>query len=155
MVCPSKAHPLAPRPQYILITRPRYTTLFLFAVFLALASAQRPENASICDYYAGARYGTSTNDTQAKLIKNIVSLAFGGPYSLPNVSSDLTGILNPGSFDNQGINLRSWLDGEKDSTNLNGAAVGIDWLDGGAGQPLGDYLTGVTPDVVLSNTTNE
>lgn len=129
--------------------------LLLSAILFGLSLAQRSSNASLCDYYAGVQFGSSTNATQSKLIKSIVSLELGGPFSLQNVTSDLTGILNLGSFQNTDVYLRPWFDGSKETTNLNDAAVGIDWLDGGAAQPLGDFLTGVTPDVVLANTTNE
>src|SRR5437870_2818093 len=105
--------------------------VFIVAFLFGLIRAQRPDNASLCDYYAERRYGDSSNSSQAKLIKSIISLAFGGPGKLDNVSEDLTGILNPGTFENGPIDLQPWFNGSKDSTNLNNAPVGIDWLDGG------------------------
>lgn len=130
--------------------------LLPFAFLFGLSQAQRPDNASLCDYYAGSLYGDSGNASQAKLIKSIVSLAFGGPSGLQNVTdSALTGILNPGTFDNNPIDLLPWFNGSKDSTNLNNAPIATNWLDGGGIKPLSDFLTGATPDLVLNNATNE
>jgi hypothetical protein len=87
------------------------------AILLLVASAslgmaqQRPPTASICDYYAMQRFGANSSDTQFRLMEHIVALAFGGGASLPNASSDSTGILNPGSFNGLPVNLRSWFDG--------------------------------------------
>ncbi|KAH8590740.1 hypothetical protein B0O99DRAFT_300270 [Bisporella sp. PMI_857] len=130
-------------------------------VFLALALivgwslAQRPDNATVCDYYALARYGESNNVTQAKLIENIVALAYGGPFNLPNVNPELTGIINPGFFDNETVNLKPWFDGTLASSNFNDGPTAINWLDGGGSKPFSDFLTGGTPTVIMKNTTNQ
>ena len=129
--------------------------LIALALSFGLSLAQRPNNSSLCDYYAGSLYVESNETTQARLIKNVVSLAFAGPTNIRDVGPELTGILNPGSFDGQYIDLQGWFNGSKDSTNLNNAPVGVDWLDGGGKKPLTDFLTGVTQNVVISNTTNE
>jgi len=100
-------------------------------------------------------YGANTTDTQFHLIESILALAFAGGANLPNVSSDITGIFNPGSFQGTPVDLQPWFNGSKDSTNLNNQAVGINWLDGGAEQPLFSYLTGATQDIIIGNTTNE
>ena len=126
-----------------------------FAFLFGLSLAQRPDNSSLCDYYAENLYGDNSNVSQGKLIRGIVSLAFGGPSGLKNDSEDLTGILNPGTFQNLPVDLQPWFNGSKDSTNLNNAPVGINWLDGGGIKPLSDFLTGVTDTVVISNSTNE
>jgi len=129
--------------------------LVLLALLFGLSLAQRPNNSSLCDYYAGELYRESNETTQAKLIRSIVSLAFAGPANNQDVRPDLTGILNPGKFNGQYINLQGWFDGTKDSTNLNNAPVGVDWLDGGSKKPLHDFLNGATQSVAISNTTNE
>jgi hypothetical protein len=131
------------------------TMFVILAVLFRVALAQRPSNASICDYYAISLYGENTTDSQTNLMQHVVSLAFGGGANLPNVSTDLTGILNPGTFNGLNVDLQPWFNGSIDSTNLNNQAVGIDWLDGGGVRPLYDYLSGATPTVVLANTTNE
>ena len=88
-------------------------------------------------------------------MQGIVALAFAGGANLPNVSSNLTGILNPGTFQGNHVDLQPWFNGSIDSTNLNNQPVGIDWLDGGGVQPLHDFLSGVTPNVTIGNSTNE
>jgi hypothetical protein len=131
--------------------------VILLLLFFGMGGlAQRPENASVCDYYAETLFGDSTNTTQAQLIESILALAFSGPFpNAKNISSDLTGIFNPGSFNGLPVDLRPWFNGTKASTNLNNAPVGIDWLDGGGVQPLQDFLTGKTDTVVITNTTNQ
>jgi len=81
----------------------------------ALASvptaAQRPDNTSICDFYATKQYGTNSSESQFKLMQRIVSFAFAGGAGLPGASESSTGILNPGVFQGRSVNLRSWFDG--------------------------------------------
>ncbi|MCJ1437037.1 hypothetical protein MMC27_006422 [Xylographa pallens] len=110
--------------------------LFVFAILFGVSLAQRPSNASICDYYAESLYGTNSSATQFQLIQSIVALAFSGGSNLTNVSSDITGILNPGTFQGLGVDLQPWFNGAIDSTNLNNQPVGIDWLDDGGLNPL-------------------
>lgn len=129
--------------------------LVVFAVLFGVGLAQRPTNASTCDYYAETFYGANTGTTQFQLIQGIIALAFGGGFNLTNVSSDITGILNPGTFQNYTVDLRPWFNGSIDSTNLNDQAVAINWLDSGGTDPLYSYLSGQTANVVLTNGTNE
>ena len=125
----------------------------------AKAYAQRPENISICDYYTEQKYGEPTPLHQYHMIQGIVSLAFAGSSSLPaeNVSEKITGILNPGQDEETGtaIDLLPWFNGSKASSNLNNQAIGINWLDDGAVQPLLDYLSGETQNVTLREESNE
>jgi len=132
--------------------------LILLAVFIYACQAQRTNpNISTCDYYAEQLYGQNNNVTQYRLIQHIVSLAFGGgSFPGSNVSSEVTGILNPGvvnsgSYSNVSVDLRPWFNGTIDSTNLNNQPVGIDWLDDGGIQPLYDFLSGQTTEVVFSS----
>jgi hypothetical protein len=145
----------------------------LIAASIAPSSAQdgaRPENTSICDWYAARRFGSATAQNQLHLIQGIVSLAFGGAATIPqydsssssyaeNITSEqlqeLTGILNEGVFDNTIIDLRPWFNGSKASTNLNGQAVGVNWLDGGGAQPLQAFLGGQTEDVEIEESANQ
>ena len=76
-----------------------------------MAHSQRPSDASICDYYANQRYGANNVSTQYRIMESIVGLAFGGGGSIPGVSNESTGILNPGTFEGQAVDLRSWFDG--------------------------------------------
>jgi hypothetical protein len=129
--------------------------LVFIAILFGVSLGQRPTNASTCDYYAETLYGANTSTTQFQLIQSIIALAFGGGFNLSNVSSDITGILNPGTFQNLTVDLRPWFDGSIDSTNLNDQAVGINWLDDGGTDPLYRFLSGQTANVVLTNGTNE
>lgn len=79
------------------------------------ARAQRPSDSSICDYYASQQYGSNSTETQFKLMSHIVSLAFGGGVGLDGPSESSTGILNPGNFQGQAVNLRSWFDGSSEA----------------------------------------
>lgn len=81
-------------------------------------------------------------------------MAFGGGAGLPN-TSDITGVFNPGFFQGTNMDLRSYFDGSKASSNLNNVAVGINWLDGGGSQPLNNFLTTNANQIVLTNTTNQ
>jgi hypothetical protein len=129
--------------------------LALFAVLFGLALAQRPNNASVCDYYAERRFGTNNSDTQLQLVQGIVGLAFGGAFNLSNVSSEITGIMNPGTFEGQPVDVRPYFNGSIASTNLNNEPIGINWLDDGGLDPLYNFLSGKTTTVILRNSTNE
>ena len=71
-----------------------------------------------------------------------MALAFGGAGPLQGVSSDITGIFNPGNLNGTLVDLEPWFDGSKQSTNLNNQAVSIDSLDGGGTKPLYSFLPG-------------
>lgn len=108
---------------------PLPTTMLLFlALLIGLGLAQRPSNATSCDYYAEQLYGTNSSKTQYELVKHVVALAFAGPPpKSTNISSDITGILHPGVFQDEHVNLMPWFNGKIGSTNLNNQAVGVDW----------------------------
>lgn len=129
--------------------------LLLVALLAGLAMAQRPSGSSICDYYAEVRFGTNSSTTQYKLIEGIVAMAFGGGNATSNASSSLTGILNPGKFNDIAVDLHPFFDGSIDSTNLNNQPIGIDWLDGGGVGPLYSYLNGSESSITFENTTNQ
>jgi len=128
------------------------------ALLCGVALAQRPGNATICDYYAIQRYGANSSTTQSQLIQNVVALAFGGGMNFSEYSG-VSGILNAGTYNYYGqiipVDLRPWFNGSIDSSNLNGNPTGIDWLDGGGLDPLYDYLSNKTTTVVIANTTNQ
>ncbi len=128
---------------------------FAAVLWFGLTLAQRPSNASICDYYSISLYGENTTEFQSKLMQEIVALAFAGGANIPNISSEITGILNPGQFNDEFVNLQPWFNGSIDSTNLNNQPVGINWLDGGGTEPLHAFLNGTTETVQISNDTNE
>lgn len=128
--------------------------LFLLASFAKIVRSQRPDNESICDYYAKTLYGSNTNETQFRLIQSIVTVAYAGPLGIiTNGSSNLTGIWNPGSYQGTAVNLMPFFDGSLDSTNLNGAPVGVNWTDSGL-KPMEEYLLGTSSNVELASTSN-
>ncbi|KAF1915748.1 hypothetical protein BDU57DRAFT_547611 [Ampelomyces quisqualis] len=130
------------------------TVAFLF-LFFRLGSAQRPNSASVCDYYAQAQFGANTSATQLKWIQSVVTLAFEGGSTLSNVTSELTGILRPGSINDVAIDLREYFNRSRASTNVRNAPVSINWLDQGSTIPLADFLSSKTETLVLSNTSNQ
>ncbi|KAH3952149.1 hypothetical protein HBH98_068880 [Parastagonospora nodorum] len=138
-------------------TRSGCLTLFAYLfVSLRLVSAQRPESASVCDYYAQQRFGTNSSESQLRFMQNVVCLAFEGGSTLPNISSDLTGILRPGKFKGNNIDLMPYFNGSRASTNVNNAAIGINWLDQGGPAPLASFLEGGdSQTLVLANTSNQ
>ncbi|MCJ1355978.1 MAG: hypothetical protein MMC33_005972 [Icmadophila ericetorum] len=127
--------------------------IFTIYLFLGLGLAQRPSNVSICDYYATSKYGTNSSDTQLQLIQSIVALAFGGSFNLSQYS--VTGILNQGTFQTTTVDLRQFFNGSIQSSNLNNQPVAIDWLNGGALDPLYSFLSNETSDIIISDLTNQ
>lgn len=120
----------------------RFVIVACLAILFAPGYAQRPFEASVCDYYAQELFGANNSDTQLRFVQNVVSLAFEGGSSLDNVSSEITGILRPGSFNNMDIDLLEYFNGSKSSTNVNNAPIGINWLDQGGTDPLATFLAG-------------
>lgn len=134
----------------------RFSTVVATLTFLlGIACAQRPTNASVCDYYATARYGANSSDTQLKFIQNVVCLAFEGGTKLNNVSSDITGILRKGKFNSMDIDLLQYFNGSRASTNVNNAPIGINWLDQGGTTPLAAFLAGESQTLNLADTSNQ
>lgn len=125
------------------------------AAVLAQTTSTRPSNATICDWYTIQRYGANTTETQSKMMQSVVALAFAGRGDIQNINPEITGILNPGIFENTPVLLLPWFNGSIDSTNLNNQPVGIDWLDGGGKDPLYAFLRGETDTVQIEEKTNE
>ena len=98
----------------------------------------------------------NNSQTQYQLVQHIVALAFAGaPSKNNNISSDITGILDPGTFQDLPVDLVPWLNGAIDSTNLDDQAVGINWLDDGGLSPLHSYINGSSSNIMLTSTTNQ
>jgi len=133
-------------------------SLASIVLYLGVSLAQttnRPSNATICDFYALRRYGENTTVSQGKLMQSVVSLAFAGRGNIPNINPEITGILNPGVFDNEPVFLRPWFNGSIDSTNLNNQPVALNWLDAGGVAPLYAFLNGTTDTVQIAEGSNE
>lgn len=75
------------------------------------ALAARPDNETICDYYAFKRYGANNLTTQLLLMQGIVAYAYAGGSSLKQPIDNSTGIFNHGTFNGYDVFLRSWFDG--------------------------------------------
>ena len=96
----------------------------------------RPSDVSICDYYTGALLKTDTEENQALLLTLIVNTAVIGNYTQPNLNA-VPGILTPGTYDGESVDLLQYFDGALASTNLGGkCGVVVNFLDGGGAAPL-------------------
>lgn len=135
-----------------------YSVALLGATLLSVAlpaMAQRPPTASVCDYYAMQLFGANTTEGQRGWIRRVVLTGFEGGTPLGNVSTGLTGIMRPGSFDNVNIDLMQYFNGSRASTNVNNSPIGINWLDQGGLAPLTKYLSDPSQDFVLANSSNQ
>lgn len=152
-------------------------TAVLGSVAGRVVLAQRPNDQSICDYYAVKRYGSNTSTTQFQLIESIVGLAYVGGGDISGTPENSTGIFNTATFDGSPVYLRPWFDGSgmyidtvflgipallpaervptEATTNLNDGAVKTDWLDGGGLDPITAFLNNSKGSVQLNNETNQ
>jgi hypothetical protein len=138
------------------LKRLHFSTVIAYLALLSRSSfAQRPNNATACDFYAQARYGANNSATQLKFIQNVVCLAFEGGTKLNNVSSEITGILRPGKFNGINIDLQQYFNGSRASTNVNNAPIGINWLDQGGTTPLAAFLAGESQTLALADSSNQ
>ena len=93
-------------------------------------------------------------------MQKILTLAFAGGSGVANVSESLIGIFNPGMYQVPGggdisVDLGPWFNGSIDSTNVNGQAAAVNWLNGGGKTLLMQYLTRDTTGIVIANSTHE
>ncbi|KAH6656468.1 hypothetical protein BKA67DRAFT_531737 [Truncatella angustata] len=116
----------------------RFSKTAIAAVAAAsTASAQRPSNTSICDYYTTALLKNNTADNQYTLLTLVVNTVVIGNYTQPNVGIKVPGILAPGKINGTDVNLLPYFDGELASSNRGGSSgVAINFLDGGGAEPL-------------------
>jgi hypothetical protein len=131
-----------------------FSTIALVVLF-GVSLAQRHTDQTICDYYALLLYSANSSITQFYLIQEIVTLAFIGGSSLPNASPNLTGILNPGTYNGTSVDLGGFFNRSLLSSNVNNGPAAVNWLDGGGTQPLTDFVSGKVANLTLANTTNE
>lgn len=93
--------------------------------------------ASICDTYTAALLGANTAANQETLLILVVNTAVIGNYTTPNVGIAVPGILTPGYYDGEAVNLLPYFNGALDSTNMGGkCGVSVNFLDGGGAAPL-------------------
>jgi len=112
----------------------RFSSVALAAI-AGLASAQRPSNMSICDYYTTALLKENNSTNQYTVLTLIVNTALIGNYSMINVGIPVTGILAPGKYNDTDVNLLPYFDGSLLSTNR-GSAKSLNFLDDGGAAPL-------------------
>jgi len=112
------------------------TSLTVFAAVLGSAVAQRPANTSICDYYTTALLKENNATNQYTLLTLLVNTAVIGNYTQPNKNA-VPGILNPNAtYNGTAVNLVPYFSGAKNSTNVNGSAGSVNFLDDGGAAPL-------------------
>ena len=100
-------------------------------------AAQRPSNVPICDFYTQALFKDNTDANQLKLLTKLVNTVVIGNYTA-GTTVPVPGILAPGQFNGQDVNLLGFFDGTRGpTTNVNGVATaGINFLDDGGAEPL-------------------
>ena len=117
----------------------QFTKSAALAAIAATASAARPANMSICDYYTTALLTNNTAANQYTLLTLVVNTAVIGNYTKPNVGIAVTGILNPGEYNGVKVNLLPYFDGGLASTSNftnQDQAIAVNFLDGGGAAPL-------------------
>lgn len=115
-------------------------TLFLL-VFLPKISAlgERPDNISICDWYAQTLFGANTAVNQQAVMLHITNTAIIGKFGQPNVSDvAVTGIGPVSVYNGSTVNLVAYFDTAFYSTNDGVTPYGVvkNFLDDGGPVPL-------------------
>lgn len=114
----------------------RFSTLATGAAFMASAFAQRPSDVSICDYYTTALLKQNTPANQYTLITLLVNAVVIGNYTQPNTGVAVPGILAPGTYGGESVNLLPYFNGCLKSSNRGGQPAYVNFLDGGGAAPL-------------------
>ncbi|KAI1344133.1 hypothetical protein F5Y15DRAFT_103944 [Xylariaceae sp. FL0016] len=115
----------------------RFSNTLVMAAAASTASAQRPSDTPICDYYTTALLEDNTADNQATLLTLLVNTVVIGNYTMPNVGVMVPGILAKGQYNGTDVNLLPYFDGELASSNRGGdEGVAINFLDDGGAEPL-------------------
>lgn len=78
----------------------------------------------------------NTATDQYSLLVALVNTAVIGNYTQPNVGISVPGILAPGSYMGEEVNLLPYFNGCLKSANRNNMPVAINFLDGGGAAPL-------------------
>ncbi|KZP26127.1 hypothetical protein FIBSPDRAFT_782345 [Athelia psychrophila] len=113
-----------------------FATLAVLVAAATSTAAQRPTNTSICDYYTTALLTTNNATNQYTLLTLLVNTAVIGNYTQPNHNA-VPGILSAnGTFNGTPVNLAPYFSGGLESTNVNGAASAVNFLDDGGAAPL-------------------
>ena len=91
-----------------------FSTSKTLALALGLALAPASAQESICDKYTTALLKDNTPANQYLLLTLLVNTAVIGNYTQPNVGVAVPGILAPGVYNGEQINLRLKRDGFAD-----------------------------------------
>lgn len=90
---------------------------------------------SVCDKYTQALFNGNTATDQYKLVAALVNTALIGNYS-KGAKNAVNGILVPGDYNGQAVNLLPYFNGGLLSTNRNNAGSSVNFIDGGGAIPL-------------------
>jgi hypothetical protein len=100
---------------------------------------------SMCDKYTTQILGSNEPTNQRLLMSLFVNTALVGNYTTPNVGIAVNGIMWPGSWKGEPVDLMPWFNGELASSNPCpddcGQGVSVNWLDGGGPSALRQNLT--------------
>lgn len=110
--------------------------LAAFLLGLGHVLAQRPSDQSICDYYTTALLKQNTPSNQYTLLTLLVNTVVIGNYTQPNTGVTVPGILAPGTYNGEEVNLLPYFNGCLESTNVNERPSSVNFLDGGGAAPL-------------------
>lgn len=113
----------------------KFSQSIAIAGTIAVAQSQ-----SICDKYTTALFkgkGGNSAANQETLLTLVVNTAVIGNYSSINTGVSVPGLLAPGTYNGEKVNLLPYFDGELASTNT-GKRCGesVNFLDGGGAAPL-------------------
>lgn len=97
-------------------------------------ATQAPD--SICDKYTKVLLKDNTAANQYTLLTLLVNTVGIGNYSTINVGVKVPGILAPGVYNGESINLLPYFNGCLKSTNVNDVPSSVNFLDGGGAAPL-------------------
>lgn len=100
---------------------------------------------SLCNKYTSTILGSNTPTNQRLLMALFVNTALVGNYTTPNVGVAVNGIIWPGKWKGQPVNLMPWFNGELASSNPCaddcGHGVSVNWLNGGGPEAMRRNLT--------------
>lgn len=114
----------------------KFQVASLFALLPVLATAQRPSNTSICDYYSMALFGSTNATSEYNLLVALVNRVVIGNTTNTTTNVKVPGILAPGMYNGTMVNLLPYFDGSLKSTNRSGVATSVNFLDDGGAVPL-------------------
>lgn len=119
----------------------QFTSSILAA--LAVAGSAVAQNMSVCDKYTTALLKNNTADNQLTVLTLLVNtVVIGDAMPKPNISGvtwpmvKVPGILANGTVNGTHVNLLPYFNGGLASTNRDGKAVSVNFLDDGGAMPL-------------------